>query len=51
MASLNDIVAVELLHASLAVGEENVGSAGQSIVEGPPTTLITGGVLSLTVIV
>jgi hypothetical protein len=51
VASVNDIVAVELLHASLAVGEEKVGVAGQSMVDGPPTPLITGGVLSLTVIV
>ena len=49
--SLDVIVAVELVHASLAVGEEKLGSAGQSIVDGPPTPLITGGVLSLTVIV
>ena len=47
--SLDVIVAVELLHASLAVGLENDGDAGQSIVEGPPTPLITGAELSTTV--
>ena len=33
-------------HASLAVGDENTGFAGQLIVTGPPTPLITGGVRS-----
>jgi len=35
-------------HASLAVGLLNTGVAGQLIAEGPPTPLITGGVLSIT---
>ena len=48
VASLNDSDAVP--HASDAVGELNDGTAGQLIVEGPPTPLITGGVLSVTVI-
>jgi hypothetical protein len=38
-------------HASEAVGLLNVGVAGHSIVECPPTPLITGGVVSSTVMV
>jgi len=34
-------------HASLAVGDENEGTAGHSIVEGPDTPIIVGGVRSL----
>ena len=37
---------VTALQASLAVGEEKVGVAGQFIVDEGPTPLITGGVLS-----
>ena len=38
-------------HASDAVGDENEGVAGHSIVPSAPTPLITGAVLSSTVIV
>ena len=47
VASVNVTVAVP--HASLAVGELNVGAAGQEIVEGPPTPVNVGGILSITV--
>ena len=40
------IVAVP--HASVAVGVENTGTAGQTILPPPPTPVITGGVLSVT---
>ena len=39
------------LHASDAVGGVNVGVAGQSIVPFGPADPITGGVISLTVMV
>jgi len=42
---------VELLHTSLAVGALNVGVAGQLTVPFAPWPPITGGVLSMTVIV
>ena len=45
VASLN--VSVGVLTASDAVGDENDGVAGQLIVCGPPTPLITGGVVSI----
>ena len=38
-------------HPPLAVGELNVGVAGQKIVSSAPTPVITGWVLSSTVIV
>ena len=47
--SLDDKEAVP--HASLADGVENTGVLGQSIVEGPATPVIVGGVISLTVMV
>ena len=48
VASVKVIDAVP--HASDAVGEENAGVAGQLIVEGPPTPVNVGGVLSIKVI-
>ena len=44
-------VIVTVPHASLAVGAVNAGVAGQSIVALAPGVPITGGVISLTVIV
>jgi hypothetical protein len=49
VTSLNVIVAVP--HASLAVGEEKKGVTVHSIVTSAPTPLMTGAVLSSTVIV
>ena len=43
-------VTVAVPQASDAVGDENEGVAGQLIVEGPPTPVNVGGVLSITVI-
>ena len=44
-------LSVALPQVSLAVGVLNVGSVGHSIVEGPPTPLMVGLVLSTMVIV
>ena len=46
-----DVSDTEPPQPSVAVGDENDGVAGQLIVDGPPTPLITGAVLSMTVIV
>ena len=48
---LSDDVNEVVLHISVAVGTENTGVLGQLIVEGPPTPLMLGGVISLTVMV
>jgi len=49
LVSMN--VSVDGPHASVAVGELNDGVAGHAIVAGAPTPVITGAVLSITVIV